>query len=279
MLDSQYAVESIPEITIKMSHLPDAAILSCYLFGYETIIIEAPKVTSDDINKIKQTISHLIGVEIIEENHQKVVLQCLLKASAFPPEKVLRREYVLSSSMFKDAIHSFANIDLSLARSILKRDEEVNRLYFLLVRLLRTLIINPRLSEKLSVSLIDCLDYRLVATLIENIADQAVEMAKATIILHNQELPLGISRSVLEVGQKFQETYEEVIKAIFSKSEKLLLSAISKRENALLAIKKLESDLEKVQSEITPTLFAFSSSLRRVFDYFTDMIDLVTPHG
>ena len=63
--------------------------------------------------------------------------------------------------MHRDAVTDLIEGDVHLAKNVVARDDEVNRLYFLLVRILRTFIQNPGLSEKLEILPIDCLDYCL----------------------------------------------------------------------------------------------------------------------
>ena len=63
-----------------------------------------------------------------------------------------------------------------MAKNVIERDVENNKFYFLLVRILRTIIQNPRLSEKIGITPIECLDYRLAASLIEGIGDACVQV-------------------------------------------------------------------------------------------------------
>jgi phosphate uptake regulator len=276
VLDPQYAIDVSPETTIKVSRRLEDDILSGYLLGYEVITIEAPKITEEHREKIRHAINRLVGVEIIEEDTHKVVLQCLLKPTAFPPEKILRREYILSAGMFKEAFEAFLENDSQLAKTLPEKDEEIDRLYFLLVRLLRSLILNPRLSEKLNISLIDCLDYRLIASLMENIADRAVELANVLTKVNSYKL----SNEALEYGKKVKEniqiTYEEIVKAIFSKDEKILADAIQKREETELNIKKFEEILNREKEFNSRLIYEFLSFIRRVMDHLKDMVDLVT---
>jgi phosphate uptake regulator len=276
VMDPQYAVDIAPEISLKSLNRLEDQILTNYLSGYEIITIEAPDIMRAR-DRVKKSINRLIGVEIIEEEPHKVVLQCLLKATVFPPSKILRREYVLSASMYKDAITSLLTHDIFLAKSINGRDDEVDRLYFLLVRLLRSLIMNPRLSEKLEISLIECLDYRLIASLIENIADQAVEIANCAINMPKVKMNSKILDLIKEAGSTIQDTYENAVRAIFSKDEKIQALALSKRDEAEARIKVLQRKL-KSENEFPPITYTLLSILQRILDCLTDIIDLVTPH-
>ncbi|WP_309492233.1 phosphate uptake regulator PhoU [Candidatus Hecatella orcuttiae] len=278
VLDPEYAVEVSPEITLKASERLEDRILSSYLLGYELILVQAPRVTEELMKRIKRVVARLIGVEIIEESPQTVVLQCLLKASASPPEKILRRQYVLSSSLCRDALSHLVDFDVEKAALVRARDEEIDRLYFLLVRLLRSLILNPRLSEKLNISLIDCLDYRLIASLIENMADEAVKIAESTVAMGAEgRLPPELTQAIASFQESFQAAFEEAMRALFSKDERLQTSALRKKAESQRALEKIKETFTLYQQQTPPAFYNLIFLFDQIVDYLTDMIDLVTP--
>src|SRR4030043_1359522 len=159
-IDPKYNDEPLPKVTsLSVSPYLSREIVGHYLLGSDIIRIEAKERIDIDVRKIvKETMGSLIGLEIVEENYSQIVLQCLLEPSGFPPEKILRRNYAIVAGMNRDVVNSFVGGDLQRAKSVIARDDESNRLYFLLVRILRTIIQNPGLSEKLGISPIDCLE-------------------------------------------------------------------------------------------------------------------------
>ena len=217
----------------------------------------------------------LIGLEIVEESYSQIVLQCLLEPSGFPPEKILRRNYAIVAGMNRDVVSSFVDGDLQRAKSVIARDDESNRLYFLLVRILRTIIQNPRLSEKLGITAIDCLDYRLAASLIEAIGDASVKIAAKTMELNGLK-PAGELRKLLVGLQAIcNEAHEQAVKAFVSKDIALAENVRNMHEK----IEKLFADIEKVAKEqpveVMPQILAASSFLRRIYEHSVDLADLV----
>ncbi len=92
--------------------------------------------------------------------------------------------------------------DFELAKNVIERDAESNKLYFLLVRILRTIIQNPSFSEKLGITPIECLDYRLAASLIEGIGDACVQVASKTIALNGVKLSGELQNYCLICNQR-----------------------------------------------------------------------------
>ncbi|MFQ5758739.1 MAG: PhoU domain-containing protein, partial [Candidatus Bathyarchaeia archaeon] len=157
-VDAKYDVEREPRVAvIKPSPFLNREITGKYLLGYDVIrVVAEDRISPDDRECVKQASSGFVGLEIVEEDYSKIVLQCLVDPSAFPPEKILRREYSIAAGMHRDAVRSFIGGDVHLARNVVARDVEVDRLYFLLVRILRTVVQRPGLGERLGVRAIEC---------------------------------------------------------------------------------------------------------------------------
>lgn len=279
ILDPMYKLRrDIKTVVIKPSPHLVREITGKYLLGYDVIRVEAEsRISFEDRESVKQAIQRLIGLEIVEEDAYKIILQCLLEPTAFPPDKILRREYLLSSGMHKDVTTALLERDQHLAKTIVERDEEVDRLYFLLVRLLRTIVLNPQLTEKLNVSLIDCLDYRLVASFIESIGDYSVKMAQTMIKFSDVSLPEGLLKVVSKISTAVYETHEKAMQAIFLRDMELAETVLKKYAIIASLIdetdKKLVNYPSKIISYVSDILFSFS----KICAYSVDVADLVMP--
>jgi len=279
LIDTKYGVEPSPRtITLKPSLYLGREIIGKYLLGFDIIRIEAKERISFEVrDTVKKAVSRLIGLEIVEEDYSRIVLQCLLEPSSFPPEKILRRGYTIAAGMHRDVANSFLDGDVQLAKNVIARDDEGNRLYFLLVRILRTIIQNPSLSEKLGTSPIECLDYRLAASLVEAIGDECVRVAMKTIELKGAKLKENLKKIFVDFHMSCFEAHENALKAFFA-GDIALAEAIrgmrEKIENAFANIEKIA----KAQSlDIVPQILAVASFLRQIYEHSVDIADLVAP--
>jgi phosphate uptake regulator len=198
-----------------------------------------------------------------------------LEPSGFPPEKILRRNYAIVAGMNRDVVNSFVDGDLQRAKSVIARDDESNRLYFLLVRILRTIIQNPRLSEKLGIPPIDCLDYRLAASLIEAIGDASVKTAAKTMELDGLKPSEELRKLLVDLQTICYDAHEQALKSFVNKDIPLAENVRNMSEK----IKPLFIDIEKVAKnqpiEVMPQILATSSFLRQIYEYSVDLADLV----
>jgi phosphate uptake regulator len=277
LIDPKYNAEQLPRVaTLTAGPYLRREIISRYLLGFDIIRIEAKeRIDFDFRNVIKTAVGSLIGLEIVEETYSQIVLQCLLEPSGFPPEKILRRNYAIVAGMNRDAANSFIDGDLQLAKSVIARDDESNRLYFLLVRILRTIIQNPSLSEKLGITSIDCVDYRLAASLIEAIGDACVQVAAKTIELDEGKPSEKLRKLLVDLQAICYEAHEQALKSFVNKDIALAQNVRNMHEK----IETIFTDVEKVAKnqplEVMPQILAVVSFLRQIYEHSVDLTDLV----
>jgi len=279
VLDAKYGVERAPQVAVvKPSAFLNREIVGKYLLGYDTIRVEAKdRISHEGREQVKLASSRLIGLEIVEEDYARIVMQTLLEPSAYPPEKILRREYSIAAGMHRDAVSAFVGGDVHLAKNVIERDDEVNRLYFLLVRILRTVIQNPSLSEKLGILPIDCLDYRLTASLVESIGDQSVQIAGKTMRLKEEKLAKEVSTVIIKFHRLAFEAHENALTALFTRDVALAESVRAMRENVSNVFHDAESVASAQPIDVAPHVLAVASLISRIYENSVDIADLVMP--
>lgn len=279
LVDPKYGVEPSPRtITLRPGPYLSREIVGKYLLGFDIIRVEAKRNISFEVRDVvKKTVSRLIGLETVEEDYSGIVLQCLLDPSGFPPEKILRRSYAIAAGMHRDVVNALVDGNMQLAKSVIARDNEVNRLYFLLVRILRTVIQNPSLSGNLGVRPIECLDYRLAASLVEAIGDECVRAALKIVELKGMKLDEDLKKLLVDFHTTCFGSHENALKAFFTGDVGLAESVRNRREK----IEKILSNIEKVaraQSlDVVPQILAVASILRQIYEHSVDIADLVMP--
>ncbi|RLI21697.1 hypothetical protein DRO54_02975 [Candidatus Bathyarchaeota archaeon] len=264
------------EITLKPSPFLDREIIGKYLLGYDIIKVESKeRISPEDREKVKRAATRLVGLEIVEEDYSKIVLQCLLEPSSFPPDKVLRREYAIVASMHRDAVTALLDADKKLAKNVVARDNEVNRLYFLLVRILRTVIQNPSLGEKLGIRPIDCLDYRITSSLVESIGDHSAQLARKVTESKGAKPKQKLAELIMALHSAIYDSHETAMKALF-------LHDVSLAESVRSLQNKINELKEKIQQELkheenAEYFLSAISHLTRIYENSIDIADLVIP--
>jgi len=264
----------IEVVTLKPSDFIEREIGENYLLGADIIEIKSEDFIQSDIReRVKKIIKRLIGLEIVEEGSHKIVIQCLLEPSIVTPDKILKRLHLLSLEMGKDAIHALLNGNINLARVVIERDEEVDRMYFLLVRTIRIALLNPLVSEKTLIKPIDCLDYRMLASLIEHFADYSTLIAE-TCINYNLPPPKELVELLNEIGKAICNCYEKAFEAVLSKNLKLTLEVSLESKVIEEATRNLEGKLYVTSPETREELMPLISVFNYMKEVCIDIADL-----
>ena len=251
-----------------------ADITGAYLLGYDIIKIQGKKsIPIEDREKIRNSMRRLVGMEIIEEDSSIVTMQFLLDATTLQPDKILKRISSIALGMFNDILMGLTSDDKSNLLALSNRDVEVNRQYFLLVRLIRSTMIDRRLAGVFSLENIDILDYRIAANLLENAGDTTVELSN---LIVNTSLSSSELKLLYEMVKDFPSIGKKSTDA-FTKNDRILaIQAISQHKKYQDKISKFRASLEnrkRVPIDYLNLIYLFE----RIAKSWADVADLVKP--
>lgn len=281
VIDAKYGSELLPKtVILEPGPLLGREIVANYLLGVDVIRVQGRERIGFEVREaVKSAVSGLIGLEIVEEDKSGIVLQCLLEPSGFPPEKILRRAYAIAAGMHRDVVNAFVEGEIQLAKSVIARDNESNRLYFLLVRILRTIIQNPSLSEKLGVGPIECLDYRLVASLVEAMGDECVRMAQKTVELKGAKPDKELGKLFTDFQAVCFEAHEKALTAFLTADIDLAEKVRDMRKIIEKEFTCIEGLAQAQSIDVVPRILAIASFLRQMYEHSVDISDLAVPRG
>lgn len=281
VIDAKYGSELLPKtVILEPGSLLGREIVANYLLGVDVIRVQGRERIGFEVREaVKSTVSGLIGLEIVEEDKSGIVLQCLLEPSGFPPEKILRRAYAIAAGMHRDVVNAFVEGEIQLAKSVIARDNESNRLYFLLVRILRTIIQNPSLSEKLGVGPIECLDYRLVASLVEALGDECVRIAQKTVELKGAKPDKELGKLFTDFQAVCFEAHEKALTAFLTADIDLAEKVRDARKIVEKEFACIEGLAQAQSIDVVPRILAIASFLRQMYEHSVDISDLAVPRG
>src|SRR6266540_5358720 len=261
------------EVVLDASPFVRREIIERYLLGYDIIRVQSKDSLSPEVREeVRRTTKRLVGLEVLEEDSRRVVLQCLVEPSLLNPERILRRLEMLSMPMQLDAVQSFISSNGELSKGVVERDEEVDRWYFLLVRLVRAAIADTYLLEKIKVSSVDCLDFRLLASYIETFADYAVTVAENT----QDKVPVPKEQQALfeKIGASVNTMYKDAVGSVLSRDLKLASSVSPRFKETKKILAEAETSLAKAPRPMVNHLVAALIALNRMCEVSVDISDL-----
>ncbi len=215
----------------------------------------------------------LVGMEIIDEDATNVSMQFLLDENALQPEKILKRISSLALGMYNDVVTGLISDDKSNLLTLSNRDVEVNRQYFLLVRLIRSSMIDVRLAGAFSLENIDILDYRVAANILENAGDIIVELGS---LIANSSLSNNDLKQLHEIVKDFEPNAKTSTNAFTQNNRALAIQAISQHNKYQERMSKFRTSLEKKKQSPIDYLDLIHM-FERITKSWDDLVDLVKP--
>jgi len=217
---------------------------------------------------------NLIGSEIVEETENKIVIYDLLNPGEFTIEKGLKRIYALVSGMLKDMIAAF-NVKSrdEILSDIVARDEEVDRVYLLILKQFIRRLKAGWISKEDQLNLVEAFHYRLAADNLERIGDHTVKIANT---LRSIDIDNGIPQDIIirlvEVGKNSLNCVDKNVIALRNMDAGLASRVLS-------ANARIKKDISEINRLIIATPHALplgiiTDSISRIGDYAENIAEL-----
>jgi len=153
-------------------------LIGAYIGGFGSIASPFRPAMGPFVRRVARDFSRMvIGPEVIEETRNAVVIQDLSDTADLSAEKCLRRMHLTVRAMHEDALIALRNRDEALARDVAQRDQDVDRLYWMVAKQYN-LIHAPGGGSPTAAGRVELHNYRLIAKLFERIGDHAERIAK-----------------------------------------------------------------------------------------------------
>ena len=219
-----------------------AEIVSAYLNNCNTIEIRS-KNLADDAPVIKGIIRNLSGMEIIEQTGTKIVAQDLIDVSSISIQNIMRRMDVITRSMIDDLLLCIGG--KCDPKSIINRDTDVNRLYFLGYRVIKNAMENPAVMRELNINIWHIANHRSVLIRVEEIADTQKRISR---LLSNAQLRGETLEGIREITEDIKNSYNDVMKAYYTNDKKIALEIEINHENLIEKCNKFLENASKSSS-------------------------------
>ncbi|HKX96600.1 MAG TPA: phosphate uptake regulator PhoU [Candidatus Nitrosocosmicus sp.] len=269
------------EIKDKIIKILLNKIFGAYLLGYNMINIHSKnQISFEDSETIKRATRKLIGLEIVDENSYNIHLQFLIDAKTLNIEKILSMMNSIITGMFKETIRSLSEgFESDLKKKIDSRDDEIDRQYFLLVRVIRTAIMNRKLASNLNLSNIDMLDYRIAANYLETAGDLIVELISYLSELKEKK---QIADLIRKIGYSLEEMQLYSIEAFTSTSRDKAFKVNENYEEFKESISELKKHITSNKEIVINDTYSIAminsiSCLDKIAKCWIDITDLAKP--
>jgi len=207
-------IESVEKIaTIRTEHKElekiRAEIVAAYLTGNNIIEVRGENL-KEHAQEVKNILQNFAGIELMEQDARKIVAKDLIDLSELSIDTIIRRIDIILRSMFQDSLAKEDNTE-----SIFLRDKDVNRLVYLIRRVIRLAIEDHRIAKRLKCTNLDLLKQKEMVRWMELAGDQIKRLNRMF-----DELPKKYkNRGQLdEMLKKLETLYLDTMKSYHTKN-------------------------------------------------------------
>ncbi len=209
-------------------------LIGAYIAGFTTIKIKAKNRFSPFVRQVVRDFAQMtIGPEVIEETDSMMLLKDLLNPMEMPFDNTLKRMYVVVKNMHIDAVTAIETNNAALADDVIARDNDVDRLHWLIARQMNVILKNVNLSRKMDLSTSLVVNTYLISRIVERIGDHAVRVAENMKRIEGEDIGKDTKRpSVLQVP--FHSQFSTKVSSHFSRPILWLLTGILRPSPSLM---------------------------------------------
>lgn len=252
-------------------------IIAMYLTGYHIIEIQTKggRIQPNQKQAIRDLVrKNMIGTEIVESSPESIIIQVLTSLPELSINDALKRMFLLTSAMHRDAINALRDIDVELGEEISHADDEVDRFSLYIMRNLTLAVQHEKILCEIGLKKSsDCLGYRVVVKCVERIADHAVSIAKQVKFLRSTLEP-SMLQKISKLSEESLKVFEDSIAAL-NKRDYILADNVAS-EACKIAEKEREFTDSLEESKKYSSIIKFVlEDIRRTAEYSSDIAEAV----
>ncbi len=266
---------SIKTDQVNNDELLSKLIVGCYMLGYDSIeLISRNKIRTSLLSHGSTTLRGLRGVEVVESEENRLLAQSFMDPTKFPVDSLIRRLRLLVSRSLEASIEALRSGSPALLNEIRRSQQEVDELYWLIVRQLLVALSNREISGKIGLeSPLHTSGDRVSAKTIEEIGRMILEVTEE--IVNFKEIGMNVDESALGriegLSRKAQQAFETTMDSLLSPDVQVIEKAMAEIDGTMRLERELM--LESLESEY-PYMRAIISDFGQLARYCNIIIEI-----
>lgn len=249
-------------------------VTGAYLMGSNAIRVQGGSViTRESRATLKAAVTRLVGLEIVDEDAKSMTLQFLPDPVVLDPERIVRRMASLIRGMLRDAAEGLKH-DRGLLPLVAERDDEVDRLYFLLVRTIRTATMDPQVAERYHLAPIECLDYRVLASYLESLGDAVTDFSRRA---SDESFRKEVAAKLVQFLGTLEKMGDTAILSFVTRRRVQARQTYTEIGEMREKVGELSKGLITMKGTSSGVMVDLLATLERVASIFVDISDLALP--
>ena len=245
------------------------AVITMYVNGFDVITLETDRVDAAQRAAIRDATQGLVGLEVIEETSDRVLLQDLLDSSELSIHNAITRMRLVALTMLEDAMTALVENDGDLATDVVERDQDVDRLWFMTSRVFRSVLREPSTAIEVGLARETCFDFHMSARQLERIADHAAKIARLSLEL--DKIPADAASALLELHMDASDIADRAMDALLQVDPETAMELANEARASIREIDEPTREIDSILRELEPQqaqlLGLVVDSISRTADY------------
>ena len=254
-------------------------LIAAYIDGFTVIRIRGERRLPPFVRRAVRDFTQMtIGQEVAEETDQSITIKDLLNPLEMPFDRTLKRMTVIVRSMHEDSIIALETGNAALAQDVVSRDNDVDRLHWLVARQFHLVLIDPNLSRNMNLTLPMAASYYTMSRIVERIGDHAVRIAENVPVLLSVKLEKGLLQDLKEASSMALDLLRKSTEAFFADD-------MEAAHATLAAVAALEERCSRITHRAAPFrgetavgLGNIIGSIQRIGEYSADICENTINH-
>jgi len=250
-----------------------------YVLGRNVIkIVSERRLKREQIELIRQVTQRLIGIGIVEESENHLLLQSSINPASFPLSTMMKRLYMVVSTMFKEVKKGIRDGDFELAKDALSREHEADTTYWLINRLLSSAQKSWVVAREIGISdPLEIIHSSYISRFLEMIGDHSENIAKK--YTGTEEIWGEVSQNILNLLDQIDSLaftmIDKAVESLLVGDVNIAGDAIKMKDIVELKEKEfLEALQEHEELKAAPVLRSIVLDIKMIVEYCSTIAEI-----
>ncbi|MDO9540664.1 MAG: PhoU domain-containing protein [Methanocalculus sp.] len=254
-------------------------LIGAYITGFTTIKITSKvRIPPEVRQRVRLYTQMTIGQEVAEETDHLIVIKDILNPAEMPLDNTIKRMYSIVKAMHEDAITALEEGRSDLCLDIISRDNDIDRLHWLINRQYHLIIHNPALSRRMDITVGAAMTFFQISRTIERIADHAVTIASNVQNLLDSNLEPALILRIREADEVALGIFRRSMRSFYDKNIPEANANIASVDELTLLYKGLKQESTKLKNPDSIYCGYIANSIARIGEYSSDISEIVINH-
>jgi len=251
-------------------------LIGAYISGYTTIIIRSKERFPPFVRIVVRDFTQMtIGQEVIEETDMSIIIKDLLNPAEMPFANTIKRMYVIVKAMHEDAMTGLTTRNRELANDVTARDNDVDRLHWLIARQTNMILSHVALSKKMGLTPGRAVHYYIISRIIERIGDHAERIAENAKMILDKDPDPAILGKIAKASELSIAIFDRSIVSFINNELKKSHKNIESVQVLESLCKEIDNLLLQEETSAAIALGYIIESVKRVGEYAADISENV----